>query len=54
MTGLVGVSAAVIGFQPRVIPSPVSQAQTLNAALQPVFEGVWDPLKPSQLLAPSR
>ncbi|SDA32546.1 hypothetical protein SAMN02799622_05268 [Methylobacterium sp. UNC378MF] len=54
VTGLVGVSAAVIGFQPRVIPSPVSQAQTLNAALQPVFEGVWDPLKPSQLLAPSR
>lgn len=52
--GLVGVSASFIGFQPRVVPSPVSSAQSLNAAMQPVLEGVWDPLKPSQLLATSR
>ncbi|MGT2487403.1 hypothetical protein ACU4GA_18600 [Methylobacterium oryzae CBMB20] len=49
LIGLLGASASLVDFQPRVAPSPVSRAQTLNDAMQPVFEGVWDPLRPGQL-----
>ena len=54
LIALLGVSATLIGIQPRVAPSPMSRAQSFNDAMQPVFEGVWDPLRPGQLLTTSR
>ncbi|MEH3064249.1 MAG: hypothetical protein PGN33_16435 [Methylobacterium radiotolerans] len=54
LLGLLGASATLVGIQPKVAPSPVSQAQSLNDAMQPVFEGVWDPLRPGRLLTTSR
>ncbi|MEE7502023.1 hypothetical protein ACLBXO_06025 [Methylobacterium sp. C33D] len=54
LIGVLGVSATLVGVQPRVAPSPTSQAQSLSDAMQPVFEGVWDPLRPGRLLATSR
>ena len=54
LIGLAGASATLIGSQPRVAPSPMSRVNALNDAMQPVFERVWDPLRPGRLLTTSR